>query len=412
MKNYITLLLVLVVSFSLYSCEDLVNDVDEQIDQVGDDQLNQESQVPFLITGVQTRFGTTYDRLAVQSGGLSDEQIFDTRVPNATFPTFRQIDEGEIELDNNSVDGVYNDLGELRLFADSLVNRVAAIEFEDADLQQEAQFIGNFYGGMARYFLATYFGLNPTEGGGIIDGGPFIPSSEMYDLALTKLNNAVSQAPTAYDAKVVNTLIARIHLFRGNFTEADAALDNALVSGDEPFLELHSVESANEWWANAGRGRTQFVTSFFYSDLVEDEPQEANRIVLTTKEGNDGDEDEGIEPTIFFFQDLYPQNSSPLPFLTWQEADLMRAEIAIRNSDPVTARGLINDVRASHNIDPLPLTETVDLVLLELERRKELYTMGLRLVDQRRFDTFHLPDGSWEYLPITQSERNQNPNIN
>lgn len=406
MKKYIILTLLFVVSLGLYSCNDLVNDVDPPIDQVEDEKLTSEVQVPFLITGVQTRFSTTYDRLALQSGGLSDEEIFDQNVPNATFPTFRQIDNGEIELDNNSVDGVFNDLGELRFFADTLVSRVEQIEFEDADLEQEALFTGYFYGGIARYFYAVYFGLNQTEGGGVIDSGPFIPSAEMFDLALEKLNAALSNAPTAYDAKVVNSLIGRIHIIRENNADASAALDNALENGDDPFLELHSVESSNEWWANSGRGRTQFVADFYYRETVVNEPQEANRIVLRSKLGND-------EQTTYYFQDLYPTNDSPLPFTTWQEVALMKAEIALESSpsDEATARQLINEVRASHDIDPVPLITTVDMDFLIEERRKELFTLGLRLIDQRRFNIFHLPAGSWQYLPITQSERNQNPNI-
>lgn len=406
MKRYITLLLLALVSLATYSCQDLVNNVDPPIDQVNSDKLTTENQIPFLITGVQTRFSTTYDRLALQSGGLSDEEIFDQNVPNATFPTFRQIDNGAIELDNNSVDGVFNDLGELRFFSDDLVRRVGEIEFEDADLKNKALYIGNFYGGMARYFYAVYFGLEPTKGGGVIDSGPFIPSSDMFNLALDKLNESLNYVPSAYEAKVVNSLIARIQLIQGNYTEADNALANALASGDDPFMELHSVESSNEFWANGGKGRTQFVADFYYHDTVVADSQEANRIVLASKLGND-------EQTTYYFQNLYPNNDSPLPFTTWQEVNLMKAEVALMGtpSDPATARQLIDEVRASHNIDPVPLTTTVDMDFLIEERRKELFTMGLRLIDERRFDIFHLPAGSWQYLPITQSERNQNSNI-
>jgi hypothetical protein len=45
------------------------------------------------------------------------------------------------------------------------------------------------------------------------------------------------------------------------------------------------------------------------------------------------------------------------------------------------------------------------------EREREFFTQGLRLIDQRRFDIFHLPAGRFQYLPITQSERNQNENL-
>ena len=45
------------------------------------------------------------------------------------------------------------------------------------------------------------------------------------------------------------------------------------------------------------------------------------------------------------------------------------------------------------------------------EREVELFATGARLVDQRRFDLgFDIP-GPWRYLPITENERNQNPNL-
>ena len=51
------------------------------------------------------------------------------------------------------------------------------------------------------------------------------------------------------------------------------------------------------------------------------------------------------------------------------------------------------------------------MAALMLERDKELFTMGLRLPDQRRFDAWHLGADTWQYFPITQSERNGNDNF-
>ena len=68
----------------------------------------------------------------------------------------------------------------------------------------------------------------------------------------------------------------------------------------------------------------------------------------------------------------------------------------------------MNGVRASHGLSALA---AADMDALMLEREKELFTMGLRLPDQRRFGTWHLAGGTWQFLPITQSERNINPNF-
>ena len=199
----------LLVALLIAGCDSFVEDVDLPVDTIDNEQLTDESQVSFLISGLQTRFATTHDRLALLSDGLSDQLIFDQRVPNATFPTYQEVDIGEITLDNNSVDNPFTGLGELRFFSDEFLDRIAEIEFEDADLQREAQFTGTFYGGVARYFYATFFGLEPRMGGGVINAGPFIPSGEMYVQALDKLNASLGFAD-AYQASA-NCVFSRMN---------------------------------------------------------------------------------------------------------------------------------------------------------------------------------------------------------
>ena len=65
-------------------------------------------------------------------------------------------------------------------------------------------------------------------------------------------------------------------------------------------------------------------------------------------------------------------------------------------------------MRASHGLDPL---DSIDLDGLMFEREKEFFAGGFRLVDQRRMDTWHLGPETWQFLPITQSERNNNENF-
>ncbi len=402
-----TILAVLFVAVLFAGCDSFVEDVDLPIDTIDNDQLTDESQVPFLIAGLQTRFATTHDRLALLSDGLSDQFIFDQRVPNATFPTYQEVDIGEITLDNNSVDNPFTGLGELRFFSDNFLERIGELEFEDADLQRESQFSGNFYGGVARYFYATFFGLDPRNGGGVIDSGPFIPSEQMYSQALVKLNAALGFAD-AYQTQVVNTLIARIHLYQGDFGAARAAALNGLQEGDAPFQSLHSVESQNRYYQQAGIGRTQWVADFRYKEIVDADPAEAVRVLIEVIEGNDGDPDAGIEPTIFYRQAKYPENSSPIDFASWEENTLILAELDLRDGNAAVAVAHVNAVRASHGLDPLA---SLDMDTLIFEREKEFFAEGFRLVDQRRFDLWHLGEETWQYLPITQSERNNNDNF-
>ncbi len=395
-------------------CEDFVQGVDDPIDVVSSEQLNSEDQVPFFRNGVIGRFDITHDALTVIAGGLSDALEFDSEnVRDATFPTFRDIDNGDIQFDNNSVDGPFNSLGQARFLADDFLSRVDEIDFEDADLRQQALYTGNLYAGLTRYLYAAYFGLEPENGGGVIDNSPFIPSADMYNRALGFLEAALSNAPSDYEARVTNSLIGRIHVYQGNYGTALSFLENGMESGDAPFQSLHSLESQNAFSAQAGASRNQYTVASRYNDFIEEDANEANRIlleILPEAEVTDAGVEAGVE---IYRQTKYFEDTN-INIISWQENHLMLAEVELQEggaTGPDNARDLIDEVRASHDIDPLPPTTTVDIDLLLEERDKELYLTGNRMIDQRRYDNWHLPAGSWKYFPITQSERNNNPEL-
>jgi len=402
-KQYLIFSLLLALLTLMAACEKFSTSIDPLIDRVEDYRLTSESQVDFVINGVHTRWASTLDILSVCVGLLSDEFYFDSRVPNATYPSFADIDVGDITLDNNSVDAAFNPLGELRFFADDLIRRVGEINFEDQALKKKALFWGNFYGGVARYMYAAFFGLNPAEGGGVIDNGPFIPSADMYAQAAAKLDTALTYTEDAYLTKLANTMLARIYILQNKYADAYTAASKGLVEGDEPYQALYTQVADNYFWQQAGNGRTQCVLDERFKGYVDADANEAGRVKIEQFLGTDG--------TPFYRQAKFPEADSPIDFLTWQENNLILAECAL-NGQAGDAKALINAVRASHGIDPLADVTMNDLIQ---ERDKELMCTGLRLPDQRRWDatyqTWHLGAGKWKYLPITERERNINPNI-
>lgn len=438
------LLSIFTVGVMLTGCDSFVSNVEEPIDITDDESLNSADQVPFLITGVERAFAAAHDNYVLQAGGLSDELFFDRDLSNATFPTFDQIDDADIQFANNSVDGTFDNTGALRLVSDDLVRRVQEnIEFteEEEALRDEALFIGHFYGAIARYYYATYIGLDEGGvGGGVIDAGPFIPAPDMYDLALGKLDDAAATAlgQTEINQKYINTLRARIFLFEGDYAQALAAAQDGLTEDDESLLSLYDVEEDNDFFNGAGPGRSQFAVPQRFADydgavvfdndvVAEPENRSVIRIPLYR------DVDTGGNRT-FFQQAKYLLQDSAIEFLTWEENALMFAELAVRGQDisgnpfgTTDPLELLNLVRSQYEgIDPLPSGTTVDLDLIIVERDAEFFVEGLRLPDQRRFDLpFITQDldpatgvessapvsGGWRYLPITQSERNQNENL-
>ena len=410
MKRMQWLLPTLFIVWVFAGCDNYVEDISKPIDTISDEQLNDPSQVPFLINGVLTRFASTSDQAAVLSDGLSDAFFFDQRVPNATFPTYQQIDIGQIDLDNNSVDAFYSDVGELRLFADTLLTRLDIIEGGDPATMDRGRYTGYFYGGLARYYYAVYFGLNQTEGGGVINAGPFIPSDQMFAQALTQMNKSLDFVDAgSFEARVTNSVIARIHLYQGNFSEARTSAAKGLQSGDAPFTALYSTQASNLWYTQAGVGRTQWVADFRFQGYVEANPQEADRVKIEVILGNDGDPDNNVPPTTFYRQAKYPERETPLPIIDWQENELMLAELDLRDGNAGSALSRVNDVRGSHGIDPLG---SINMDGLRVERDKELFARGQRVIDERRFSAWHLGSGTWQFLPITERERNANPHFN
>lgn len=418
------LLSVFLLAFVALGCDSFVENVEEPPDNIAEAQLLDASQVPFLIRGVQTRFATTHDNVTLVADLLSDQAEFGQN-GDATFPTYRDIDEGDITFDNNSVDGAFNLLGEYRELADQLVTRIEEIDalpadgggFADGDpARADAFFTAYLHGGIARYFYAAYFGLEPEVGGGVINKSPLIPSDEMYDLALDRLDTALQYASTDYQTRLVNSLKARIHLFKGEYPQAGSLASQGLDQGDEPFQSLHSVQSSNAWWTQAGLGRLQVVVAERFRDYIAADEDEIARVpILSIGHGIEGEPIAGPleqDPDVSEpFQNLYPEQGSSITLMSWQETDLIEAEVALRTGGS-GALALVNGVRESHGLEALA---SVDLNTIATERDKEMFAEGIRLIDQRRFDPsvldFHLDAGAWQFLPITQQERNDNPCI-
>jgi len=405
-KHWVYLILLLTFIIFSNSCEKYVTGIDPLIDQVEDELLNDEAEVNFVMIGVLTQFAETHTYCMVIADLLSDELFFTRKVKGSSYGSYEMIDAGIIQLDMSTIEGIETAIGRLRFFSDDLVDRVTnKITFKASQtLKNEALFTGHFFGGLARYYYAAYFGLDKNQGGGVIDGGEFIPSNDMYDLAIAKMITSLDYASDEATKRVVNSLIARFYLYKADYVNAETFALIGMASGDDPYQVLyHESYNSNSYWSNAGIGRMQETVDFRFNDYVTTDPLEANRILITAIKG--------LDRKTYYRQEKYPLAESPADLMNWQENELMLAELDIRDGgDGLTQ---INNVRTSHGLADLA---AADMNVLIVERDKELFVTGARLVDQRRFDavygTWHLDADTWHYLPITDNERNANPNIN
>ena len=401
MKKHLLFIISVCSLVMLWSgCEDWVTSTDPLGGQVQDDQLTTESAIPFVLNGVWGALSEATNYCTACSDLLADQMIQDYDVPGSGNSQYEEIDKGDIRLDTNTLHRVYSAVSELRFYADDVLRRAGEINFQDSDLRDETLFVGNFMGAIARYDYATYIGLTENQGGSPIDEGPFIPSAELYDLAIGKFQEALAYAD-AYRIRVINSMIARIHLFEGDYANARTFALNGLVNGDDPFqASYNAADIENLYWEDMGVINAECAIDPRFNDYVQANPDESVRIPLQSVEGMSGE-------NTFYLQTKYDRET-PISLMSWQENELMLAELDIRDGNPASALTRINAIRASHGLADLA---AVDLGVLIEERDKELFLTGARLPDQRRMDMWHLAEDTWRYLPIPHTERNANPNI-
>jgi hypothetical protein len=128
-------------------------------------------------------------------------------------------------------------------------------------------------------------------------------------------------------------------------------------------------------------------------------PEEVERVGLELGTWNGQD---------FFYVQRRYLIDTPFPVASWQENDLMLAELQVRSGGTQEALLHVNRVRSHHS---LPALTSISIDVVMLERQKELWGTGLRLLDQRRLDKWHLGPGTWQYFNIPESERTLNPNF-
>ncbi len=385
----------------LSACESFINDVEPLKDYAANDKLNSEEHMDFLIVGVQSQFADASSQVAGLSDLLSDQLIFTNMMPLATYPQYAEIEPGQILLDNNSVAAVFQSVCRLRRVADDLVQRTGDIAFSDTAKRHQAYAVGYLYGGLARYYLATSFGINPTSPGGVIDGGPFIAQSDLLDDAVAHFEAAVAHQFSLTEQRITNSLIARAYLAKKDYAHAATFAAQGMLQGEDPFVCLYNDVSQNFYYTDAGYGRQQMGVADRFAAYIAADPAEAVRIPLDSLIGRDGG--------TYYFQVKYPLAGSSFPIMTWQENSLMSAECALRGSGAGDALALVNDVRGSHGLSSL---SSVDLAGLMVERDKELFCQGDRLMDENRGAVpWHLGTGDWHVLPIPRAERDANPNL-
>jgi len=444
MKKIFTSLYILLI---FTGCESFVENTSSSISYVTDEEINDPANIPFLINGVLNDYSHAHTYVSLWADLLSDALVNDGKVQGSTDVRGEYLDNGSYDPTVGSYAPPYQAIAKVWRSANSLKLRLDLMDGDESS-EKLGYYIAYLYQALPCYLLGTYYGNGPTypdDGGATLNESPFLPSGNLYSMAIAYFDTAMVYADD-HQEKIIHSLLGRQYLYNGNYSAAAQHASLGLQQSDESFNALPGEEDPwpNWYWYEAGSNRTRYtLASRFKLLLGEDfedingngvwdttetftdcaiigadvgqgdgvynppsEPQESSRILLSPAAMTPG------QNYTRYFQMKYPFADSPVPIIDWKENHLILAELALRGeSVNVTAIDAINAVRSSHGLQSLI---SVDYEVLLHERDKELFCQGQRLIDQNRFSdvlNWHLPESdTWHYLPVPFEEVLNNPN--
>jgi hypothetical protein len=249
------------------------------------------------------------------------------------------------------------------------------------------------------------------------DSGPLQTRQDAWRKSIASLTSALQHATqsnhpdAASIANMARVGLARAHLNLGEgakvleFARAVPATFVRTVSASEADTRRY-----NRLYTLNGVGRTYTVATSYLNLTVNGVPDPRVRV-------RDGGGPVGFDRiTPIWYQLKYTARSSPMPFATGREAQLMIAEV----QGGQEAVGIINALRATHSRPTFASTDAAAIRAQVIEeRRRELWLQGTRLGDMLRlgipFSSGTLPRGSFygplTCVPLPEAELLANPNL-
>jgi len=252
----------------------------------------------------------------------------------------------------------------------------------------------------------------------VIDGGAPQENAEHFRRAeqffTEALRIATAQNATAWKNAALAGR-AQVRAALGNWS--GAVQDAALVPIDfhyDGIFSLNTSREGNGWQAvTLVRGEYTVWNTRWYA--VEGDPRIPWQNVPKAG-GGIANAANGTTPWVR--QQKYLDDGADIALSKGTEMLLIRAEAALRDGDVAGALGLVNQVRAYHELEPVAAaTEEEAWPVLQDERGKTLWLEGRRFWDLRRWNTEtgaarnSFLDGRDNCVPISENERLTNPNI-
>lgn len=391
---------------------------------VQDEFLNDEGAFEAVVNGMGRGLADAMNYAAFHGGAVARE--LHPTGGTGSFGLNVPLYNGRLDPDDEGV--TWNNSNQARWVSDDGIRRLQ--ESMDAGTFSSSELVAQAYlwSGYAHRLL----GENMCQA--VFDGGPAMDKNEYLTRAEDRFSNAIQVGQSAGAGAIVETARAgraSVRAFLGDWSgaasDASSVSDGLLYQVDY-FDGFGSDQYNRIHWATRNEPyKTATVWGTPYEVWFE---ETGDPRIPWEDSGQNGDG--GVDccgPVPFLVQKKYPDKGSNITLSSGAEMRLIEAEALLAGSSDIAgAMQIINGVRASVGVDPYPdpgsLAEA--WAFLKRERGTQLWMEARRLGDFFRWNRDGTPGdrhprevpGAESHMqtqdlcfPITDSERDTNPNI-
>lgn len=409
MRSKLRLPVLVVAILPLSACSDVFDLDVEAPGRTLDDQLNNRDAIPALVNGMSFDLSQAVD-VSLQDISLADGDIW--HGGSYDFGTYLV---GDLQTTPEDWDNEWGNMQQARWVAEAGLRRIAEEELLTPEAFEQDENVARAYvlGGFANRWIGEQQCMSS------IDGGPEVPHTEHFVRADSLFTRAMQIAGAADREDLVNAALggrAAVRAWLGDWDAAEA--DAARVPVDFQFDVIFStaVGAVNNDFVFETTTRSEFSIINSMWEQVPDDPRVPWEVPLDASgqnlRGQDGE-------TIFFRQLKFLTEDDDIALTKGTEMLVLRAEARLRAGDLGGMTDLLNQARATYDMDPLdtPASVADAWPLMRFERAATLWLEGRRLNDLRRWkdeggvvaESFAADRDTC--FPISDEERRTNPNL-
>lgn len=436
MKIYINIKL-LAILFLVFnsSCE---TDFDNPNQATDEETFSSREGILAASVGMQQLYATTALRWTIETPAITTREAGIT----TTFQNMIELEEGGAALPNfnTNVEGMWSSNYRVLKVAEDIEANVPGLNLEPGTqsglLAYAKLFKALAIGSLSQNFEQVVIETNQES------NAAFVSRQSGFEFAIQHLTEAaslISSTPvsseftsevTAGNIDLENTLqamLARYHLFAGNYEAAIAAANN--IDQNSVSVFAYDALNFNPVWSRVYLNNAPNFKPRDRFGLPEEfniDPADGRIDFYLIPLDQTNQNALPIEDLAGFFDD----DTKPIPVYLPDEMNLILAEAHLRKPSPDVDAAItaLNKVRTDNNdplgvnanLDPYDGDTSVEALLTEIykNRRLELFLTGMSLEDSRRFGRPEpSPSGrnfdeerNRNFYPFPEKERNSNPN--